>query len=58
MKEVALIRSAVLPQIKPTHPCRIGEMVSFISDGDMKLIKKGLVAKLVGFGLYFMRKWR
>lgn len=56
MKEVALIRSAVLPQIKPTHPCHIGGMVSFISDGDVMLIKKSFVAQLVSFGLYLMCK--
>lgn len=38
-KEVALIRSAVLPQIKSTHLCLTDRMAGFISDGDMILIK-------------------
>lgn len=54
MKEVALTRSPVLSQIKPTHPCPVGRMVNILSDEDTMLITKGFVAQLVNFGLYFM----
>lgn len=56
MKQVALIRSAVLPQTNPTHPCLIDGMGTFISDGDMMSIKKSFVKQLVNFGLYFTCK--
>lgn len=42
MKEVALIRSVALPQVKSTHLCLTHRMVGFISDGDVILIKVSL----------------
>lgn len=42
VKEVALIRSVALPQVKATHLCLIHRMVGFISDGDVILIKVSL----------------
>lgn len=42
VKEVALIRSVALPQVKSTHLCLTHRMVGFISDGDVILIKVSL----------------
>ena len=56
MKEIASVMSALLPQIKPTHLCCIGGMASFISDGDIMLIKNGFLAQLINFGPYFICK--